>query len=138
MSGEWDRVGAFLEGYIECALWSSNDPETETPLDDKYDIGDVDPDLKAHMRQTCADFIYANARDLERFVELTGRDWSSMGHDLWLTRNGHGAGYWDRYMEAATPQARSDAKLVGERLSEAARALGPFDIIGSGEQVVRM
>lgn len=37
----------------------------------------------------------------KKFLEITGDKipdslLSQAGHDLWLTRNGHGAGFWDR------------------------------------------
>jgi hypothetical protein len=35
------------------------------------------------------------------------------GHDFWLTRNGHGAGFWDR-----------DLGEIGERLTKASEAYG--------------
>lgn len=40
--------------------------------------------------------------DVSRFLgmagPLLGEEWTDeqIGHDLWLTRNGHGAGFWDR------------------------------------------
>jgi hypothetical protein len=43
----------------------------------------------------------------------------SAGHDFFLTRNGHGAGFWDRgYPED-----------LGEALSEASRKFGEADLL---------
>ena len=42
------------------------------------------------------------------------------GHDFWLTRNGHGAGFWDR--SDCLPE---DA---GERLTDAAEKYGEVDL----------
>lgn len=42
---------------------------------------------------------------------------SNAGHDFWLTRNGHGAGFWDR-----------DLGDVGDKLSEASKAAGEVDL----------
>ena len=39
------------------------------------------------------------------------------GHDFWLTRNGHGAGYWDR-----------DLGAVGDSLTEKAHDYGDADL----------
>lgn len=136
-AADWRRdVDDFLRGYMEAALWSSNDPDTETPLDDKYSTADIANDLRKQMRQECAAFVRANGDNLHLLGELTGRDWASHGHDLWLTRNGHGAGYWDRYMEAS-PDGRSAAETIGKTLSEAARELGEFVILPDGEEVSR-
>ena len=40
-----------------------------------------------------------------------------IGHDFWLTRNHHGAGFWDRGLEA-----------LGERLTAAAQTFGDGDV----------
>jgi hypothetical protein len=131
------EIDAFLRGYMECAVWASNDPDTEAPLDDKYSTADIDAALQSTMRQECAAFVRAQYDDLRLAGELTGRDWASLGHDLWLTRNGHGAGYWDRYMEA--PKAkREQAEQVGKRLSEAAKQIGERDLMPDGGHLVSM
>lgn len=82
-------MDAFLESYIEAALWSSTDPDTEKPLDDDYCSEDLEPATLEKMRADC-----------ERFIELAGwmiaeGDAGKAGHDFWLTRNGHGCGFWD-------------------------------------------
>lgn len=80
-------LDAFVDAYIECALWSSTDRETDTPLDA------VDADLtrkaRAAMRRDCRAF----ARDHRGM--FAGKE-EQAGHDFWLTRNRHGAGFWDR------------------------------------------
>jgi hypothetical protein len=58
---------------------------------------------------------------------------AQMGHDFWLTRNGHGAGFWDRgnlqvriaMHPPGMPRVRDAA--LGDALSEAARAAGVCD-----------
>lgn len=77
------NVEEILNGYIHSALWTEE-------LDDRYDISDVQEDSLEKAR-----------RDIKLFVQkagdlLNGIDNSSIGHDFWLTRNGHGAGFWDR------------------------------------------
>lgn len=105
-------MDAFLRGYLECALWSSTDNADESggaPLDENYGIDDFAPEALEAAKADCEAFQEANADDLE----ATGADDDQNGHDFWLTRNRHGAGFWDRgYGE------------VGERLSEAARVYG--------------
>jgi hypothetical protein len=97
-----------LRAYLECALWSSTD-DTETPLDSNYGIEDIHARcIKEHDAQL-ADFEEANAADLE----ASGASPEQWGHDFWLTRNRHGAGFWDRGYGA-----------VGERLTSAAHAYG--------------
>jgi hypothetical protein len=106
----------FTEGYITAALWSSNDDD-DNPLDEMYGIDDIAPETLARMSADCAAFQKANASDLAAFQEVTGRPASHAGHDFWLTRCGHGAGFWDR-----------GAGDVGDRLTEAAQAFGDVDL----------
>lgn len=84
----------FFDAYVECALWSSTDNADESggaPLDDNYGPEDIEPETLAAMREDCADFI-------ERAGLEARAHWNadSAGHDFWLTRNGHGTGFWDR------------------------------------------
>ena len=44
--------------------------------------------------------------------------YSQAGHDFWLTRNGHGAGFWDGDWPDRT----------GHRLSEAAKSYGEYHL----------
>jgi hypothetical protein len=111
----------FLAAYIECALWSSRGPSEEPHacenLDDLFDADDIAPETLAKMREDCKDFIEANAADLAEYDKLMANEqWSGAaraGHDFWLTRNGHGAGFWDRGLGD-----------LGERLSKAAKVYG--------------
>lgn len=41
--------------------------------------------------------------------------WGCLGHDLWLTRNGHGVGFWDRGLG----ELGSDLTLAANRMGEA-------------------
>ena len=102
----------FTDAYIECALWSSTD-ENGNPLDDNYDTCDLAESTVAEMVADCADFQESYA-DL---LELAGGD-SQNGHDFWLTRNRHGAGFWDRGHPAD----------VGKGLTDAAHAYGSRDL----------
>lgn len=64
------------------------------------------------MAEDCKSFAADNAEDLAHAGD-DGRN----GHDFWLTRNGHGAGFWDR-----------GYGKVGDRLTDAAHAWGTSDI----------
>lgn len=103
----------FINAYIECALWSSTDDNGE-PLD-IYSAEDIAPETLEEMRQDCADFIDGNTEDLEA-SDLSAE---SAGHDFWLTRNRHGAGFWDRGLE----------EEISERLTKAAHAYGSCDLM---------
>lgn len=113
MSRKLDR---FTAAYIECALWSSTDASDEyggETLDANYGIDDIAPACLKEMIEDCRAFQEACADDLD----AAGQDDAQSGHDFWLTRNGHGAGFWDRGLGE-----------VGERLSRACKAWGSVDL----------
>ena len=83
----------FALAYIECALWADGDPEDgETRTCDPY------PPASDSCNRTlwlqAGRFYLANEETLVRAC-IDGYDMAHAGHDFWLTRNGHGAGFWD-------------------------------------------
>lgn len=97
----------FVDAYLEAALWTATDEEGND-LDQTYSIEDFSQEDINEAVKESNDFIKANLKDLESVG-----DPSQHGHDFWLTRNGHGAGYWDRGYGA-----------VGKRLTDAAHVYG--------------
>jgi hypothetical protein len=88
----------FTVGYLECALWSSTDNSREDggdPLDANYAIEDIDPDSLAKMVADCEKFQSDNESLIDQAWDIFKQSDSHCGHDFWLTRNGHGAGFWD-------------------------------------------
>lgn len=88
-----------LTAYIEAALWSTNDESTEDggePFDSNYSSADVDLDTLRAMRDDCIRFVEHNGWTFAYLATVTDIDWSQVGHDFWLTRNGHGVGFSDR------------------------------------------
>lgn len=104
-----------LKGYVDAALWSTYDESDDNggdPMDKNYGFEDVELSTLEVMREDCRKFITANESDLieENFLghchEGTFEEY--VGHDFWLTRNGHGCGFWDGDW----------VKEVGERLTK--------------------
>lgn len=100
----------FTDAYVVCALWSSCDDD-DHPLEDNYGPEDLSPEAVARVREDCEDFVKANAHLL---VSLNP---AQAGHDFWLTRNGHGAGFWDRGLGE-----------LGDKLTKAAEVYGSQDL----------
>jgi len=114
------KLDAFTRAYVECALWSSTTGEDDTPLDRDYGIRDIEAGTLAKMVEECKQFQEENAELLERWKGYDVDD-AGAGHDLWLTRNHHGAGYWDRFCDP-------EGKELGNRLTELAHGLGGVDL----------
>ncbi len=106
-----------VTAYAICALWSSLHYHTEgeepEPMDDYATVDDISPELMAEFRANCEAF----RDEMIGTLEKVGSDAGQTGHDFWLTRNGHGAGFWDRGYGAD-----------GETLSQAAKAYGSVDL----------
>jgi hypothetical protein len=105
------QLDEFTRQFLETALWSSTDWETDKPLDDTHSIEDFAPATLAELVADCEAFQADNADDI-------AADPSRAGHDFWLTRCGHGAGFWD----GDWPH---DA---GKRLTAAAKVYGNVDL----------
>ena len=108
----------FVRAYVECALWASTDESTESggyPMDQNYALEDIAPETLARMVDDCVAFQRDHAADLDALVPY---DVGQGGHDFWLTRNRHGAGFWD----GDWPED------VGKRLTDAAHAYGEFTL----------
>ena len=95
-------VQGVVSGYLACALWTATDENGE-PLDKMFSLEDFHEEARSQATSDCAAFCEQNAELLSEMEP------SQIGHDLWLTRNGHGAGFWDRGLGE-----------VGEQLSQAA------------------
>lgn len=105
-----DDLENFVTGYIDCAIWTGTD-EAGRRIDDQYDADDLSLDARSEMAADCEAFVNANLADLARI------DASQAGHDFWMSRNGHGAGFWDR-----------GHGEVGNRLHKAAKVYGSQDL----------
>jgi hypothetical protein len=109
-----------LRAYVACAVWSSHDEEGE-PLDREYGPEDVAPEALASMREDVSAFLADT--DLADALAFWRAEFGTeqIGHDFWLTRNRHGAGFWDRFM--SEPGAS-----FGRVLTDAAHAYGSCDL----------
>ncbi len=102
---------AYLDGYTECALWSSTDDGEPLDSGDHELAQETKDAFLAH----CSAFL--GEIDDYQIPWRDAMEWDQLGHDLWLTRNGHGAGFWDRGLDE-----------VGDRLTEAAKRQGSCDL----------
>jgi len=112
------NLDKFTQAYIEAALWSSVDDDG-TPLDSNYGREDLAPETLAKMVEDCAKFQEDNAEIITGCAREGGEytEDERAGHDFWLTRNGHGAGFWD-----------GDWPEHGEELTKASKRFGEVDL----------
>lgn len=106
-------MDTFTRAYIDCALWSTG-PDSQPGISFEhlnYDVDDLAPETLRDIESECQDFQAAQAEHIK------GRE-ERAGHDFWLTRNRHGAGFWD----GDWPEP------VGRLLTEFAHAYGSSDL----------
>jgi hypothetical protein len=103
-----DEMSPVVQAYLETALWSSTGDDGR-PLDEDYDISDFAPEAVAQAEEDCSDFM--------EFSDTSGLSDEEIGHNFWLTRNSHGAGFRDLGLG---PQ--------GDTLTRDARAYGSCDV----------
>lgn len=102
-----------LDAYIKCALWSSYDTLTDDDGDEYQESLDY-YELAEGVRDELAKDLLAFVTDPAVSRDLEGLSDSQIGHDFWLTRNGHGAGFWDRGLGQRGDRLTKATKPYGE------------------------
>lgn len=124
MSSTSRALADFTVGYAHTMLWANTMPVVNgEPTGDSTDpyawhtpsmwwaLEAFDVDSRASIEADCEDFFTDNLDHLDAYVqEYT---YTRAGADFALTRNGHGAGFWDRGLDA-----------TGDCLADAARSYG--------------
>lgn len=82
-------INSVLESYLESLIWSSDEEF------DGYSIDDIDSNSIDKSRQDIIRFIGLVESTPGAQEELNSYDEKSLGHNLALSRNGHGAGFFD-------------------------------------------
>ena len=100
------QLTEFLNAYITAALWSSSDGDNESL--EEFEVAD---ETRTKMKEDCLKF------HNENHTLLYGLDPAQCGYDFWLTRCGHGVGFWDR-----------DLGEVGDKLSEVCSKWGEVNL----------
>lgn len=108
-----DIVPAEMVGsYKETALWASTNEQGEALDDGEEEL--AQETLDAFLADCGAFLGEIDGLGLAWRDEM---EWARLGHDFWLTRNGHGVGFWDRGLGE-----------LGDALSEAAKRQGSCDL----------
>jgi hypothetical protein len=110
-----DGLDEFTKAYIEAALWTFTDDE---PEDKHFSFEDISDETLELMKKDCNNF-----QDENKELYSNG-GWSDeqAGHDFWLTRNGHGAGFWDKSSNGGYDEE------VGEKLSTVSKNYENMDL----------
>ena len=134
----WTDLDPFEQGYVEALFFTEEEALAEQAREmgtvcDALGFSDLAPDALLSIKQDCAKFrdtggavgpqrpwsavmvAIVDPRPHEVFPEDPERQ---AGHDFWLTRNGHGSGFWDG--DWPEPHATT--------LTHLSRSFGPSDV----------
>ena len=85
-----NNVENILSGYLDAIEFTDCCPDSDERRD-----ADWSKDGLSAARLHVEKFLDVTPSKLLQDIPL-----AQIGHDLWLTRNGHGAGFWDRGLGA--------------------------------------
>ena len=124
----------FTKAYLITALWSSTDSSTGEPLDKNYGFEDFAPKTLKKMKKDCDIFQKSHAEAIKDHPphgflgDGQNSPLAKAGHDFWLTRNHHGAGFWD-----------GDWPVIGEKMTAASHDFGEVDLyVGDDGKIYAM
>lgn len=97
-----DRFKEFCHAYLVAAFWTLCEEDEILWKDQCPDASLEEPESLEQFVDSyewiehCLSFLMLDVGDGRYVFELLDDDqYSQAGHDFWLTRNGHGSGFWD-------------------------------------------
>lgn len=110
----------FLNSYIQCMLWSTTGTSPDGEDLESLEWFDLSLEAMKKAKEECESFLNVGAALLADLPTWYGKGdggiYAYAGHDFWLTRNHHGAGFWDRGLGD-----------LGDRLTKLAHTYGEAD-----------
>jgi hypothetical protein len=140
------ELDTFTRHYIIAALWSTMD-DYEEYFYNGCTIDDISEECLAIMKADCEKFQQDNKELLAQAYECykaagsagyhydNGTPEACAAHDFWLTRNRHGAGFWDRRELQYSAEDQSYIS-IGEMLTEASHKFREVEVfVGSDGKI---
>ena len=101
----------FVEAFLECAIWAD--------LPEDVEEEEIHPACFKKINLDCRQFLRENKKLLNEAYEMDSHYGPyNAGRDFWLSRNGHGVGFWDRGLGK-----------IGDHLHEAAYKYGAMNVL---------
>ncbi len=136
---------AMVKAYKECLLWTMSGPDDDENPGDRFTLASFTRESRIVCDADCLEFLNRCRKlspyfwapdhypDKTEYV-LTGYGPAQFGHDLALSRNGHGAGFFDRDA-LRVPVSGQNGRLLGDILQDIARAMGERDVTFNGRWI---
>lgn len=130
-----ETIGDIVRGYVEAQLWTTQDMYLDNGttvddgamLDERVSFDDVRPEYLERVRCDVLEFVTRHPLAVRMYLENRRYDAghgsvaSHFGHDFFLTREGHGTGFWDRDYGAAW-DSTSPLRSLGDYLTSCVRS----------------
>lgn len=125
------QIDTITKHYLIALLWTMpGDDECENP-GDIIALCELPAETIEHARQDVIKFVNACGALFDQAMEChddgygqhpdAGSAAAAFGHDFALTRNGHGAGFWDRESEGLP-------RVLGEALTRVCESFGESNL----------
>ena len=105
-------IDELWNGYASAVLFTETDSDSGEPLDSEYSVSDFDKETVTSSKKMLAEFYSKN----KEAIEESGLDLDTIGNDIWYTRSGQGAGFFDHSLD----------EEVEEKLTKGAKELGEY------------
>jgi hypothetical protein len=129
------EVQSMVRAYMGCLLWTMPGPDNDENPGDRFTVDRFTAEARIVCIADCLEFL--NRCREAGFITLLygtgpavhGYGPENMGHDLALSRNGHGAGFFERSaLEIDAGEwsfvPKQTGRTLGDALQEIARAMG--------------
>jgi len=111
----------FYSAYLEAMEWTECHPDNP----ELHEASGWSNELLNSSKADCAAFERDNATLLSDAYAYYDYIAEQAGHDFWLTRNGHGAGFWDRGLGN-----------IGDKLTDSAHQFGPAVLYTGDDRLI--
>lgn len=129
---------AMLRAYMECLLWTMPGDDGDDSPGDRYNVSRFTRDARMVCAADCLQFLnMVQTAGMSPWIwqDRSGSDFvltdygpGQYGHDLALSRNGHGVGFVDRSSLKREGIYIPKNRTLGDALQEIASGMGSRDI----------
>lgn len=92
---DFRHLDAFTQGYVEALFFTDASTSDDGELEHAT-FADLAPSTLEQIKTDCARFQAEHGALLDAAYDEFDYEPDQAGRDFWFTRNGHGAGFWDR------------------------------------------
>lgn len=92
----FDGLDEFAKAYVEAMFFTNCDTGLEDDdAANRLGVSRLTVDSVAKIKADCARFRYLAENEIAATIAHGKRDLAGIAHDFWLTRQGHGVGFWE-------------------------------------------